>query len=127
MRGTHTTSLFTYCPAETPEGECAGLLQNLTIFAKVRIGSSTSFLVSVLLKSFPKYVSDQGLHEILVEPLKVRDQLREATLVMVNSDPVAVTSCPGALLVLLRQARRDHVFPIDTSIILYVARYSYFW
>lgn len=121
MRGTHTTSLFTYCPAETPEGECAGLLQNLTIFAKVRIGSSTSFLVSTLLKTFPKYANDQGYLEELVEPLKTRDQLRSATLVLVNSDPVAITTCPGALLNLLRQARRDHVFPIDTSI-LYTSR-----
>lgn len=49
MRGVDSTQLFSFCPAETPEGHGAGLLQNLTLFASVRIGIDMRFLIENLL------------------------------------------------------------------------------
>jgi len=112
MRGIDTTSLFSYCPAETPEGECAGLLQNLTIFAKVRMGTPTSQVAATILESIPHFAKSTSLLEALTE----RDQLR-STLVLVNSEPIAVTDHPITLLETLRKARREHLLPIDTSIV----------
>lgn len=116
MRGIDTTQLFSYCPAETPEGECAGLLQNLTLFAKVRVGTPGYVIEDILLKTIPVYARDLGYMDTLVEPLLRRDQLKSTTI-FVNSDPVAVTDSPETVLDLLRKARRAHILPIDTSIV----------
>lgn len=117
MRGIDTTQLFSFCPAETPEGECAGLLQNLTIFAKIRVGTPGSLIEAALLRSIPDFARDVGLIEPVIHKFDTREQLKD-TLVFVNSDPVAVTSCPETLLHVLRMARRSHVLPIDTSIVM---------
>jgi DNA-directed RNA polymerase II subunit RPB2 len=116
MRGIDTTQLFSYCPAETPEGECAGLLQNLTLFAKVRIGTPGPMIESTLLRTIPSFAEEHGIVECVIGRLDSREHLKE-TIVFVNSDPVAYTTSPETLIQLLRMARRAHVLPIDTSII----------
>lgn len=130
MRGVDTTSLMSFCAAETPEGECAGLLQNLTIFAKVRMGTPMTLVVSTLLGTIPGFARTQGILEPVVAPLRSREDLlprgaggpngpngTHPMLVLVNSDPVAYTTNPRALVQVLRAARRAHVLPLDTSIV----------
>lgn len=117
MRGIDTTQLLSFCPAETPEGECAGLLQNLTLFAKVRLGTPGYFVKDAVLKTVPVFAQKVGMADAVVEPLACRDDMRDATLVFVNSEPIAVTRMPATLVDVLRKARRAHVLPLDTSII----------
>jgi len=116
MRGVDSTQLFSYCPAETPEGHGAGLLQNLTLFARVRLGTETSLVINAVLNGVPEFAKTCGLHSELLVPLTNFRQLK-STLVFVNGEPIAVTDTPEALLTILRRARRSKVIPIDTSVI----------
>jgi DNA-directed RNA polymerase II subunit RPB2 len=119
MRGVDSTQLFSYCPAETPEGHGAGLLQNLTLFARVRLGTEGHHVSSAILHSVPSFASEScGIHETLLMPLVGPQQLRPTTVIIfVNGEPVAVTETPDALMVILRRARRAKVIPIDSSVI----------
>jgi len=120
MRGVDSTQLFSYCPAETPEGHGAGLLQNLTLFARVRLGTEGHHVIGAILYALPKFASERcGIHSPMIEPYHKLEQALDAsfTFVFVNGDPVAVTKVPETLLTLLRKARRAKVIPIDASII----------
>lgn len=130
MRGIDATQLHCYCPAETPEGHGAGLLQNLALFARVRLGTEGLLVTSALLHAVPDFAAEHyglsggpsgssGPSVPIVEPLVAIKQLAHAaaTLVYVNGDPVAVTRVPESLMEVLRGARRAKVLPIDSSII----------
>lgn len=119
MRGVDSTQLFSYCPAETPEGHGAGLLQNLTLFAKVRLGTETSIVISAILNGLPDFAIQNGIYETILRPLQYMDhaQLQE-TLIFVNGEPIGSTCMPEGLLILMRKARRAKMLPIDTSIIM---------
>lgn len=130
MRGVDCTQLHSYCPAETPEGHGAGLLQNLALFARIRLGTEGSLVASALLNAVPDFaaaacgVPDPGA---ILQRLEAAGpvggpygtQLDGAVaLVFVNGEPVAVTRAPDGLIEVLRQARRAKVLPIDTSVIM---------
>lgn len=120
MRGVDATQMHVYCPAETPEGHGAGLLQNLALFARVRLGTVGSLVVSALLNAVPDFAAAVcGIHAPLVERLASKAQLgAQYTTVFVNGDPVATTKARDGLLEVLRRARRAKVLPIDTSVIM---------
>jgi len=124
MRGVDSTQLFTYCPAETPEGHGAGLLQNLTLFAKVRLGTESNLVTEAILHAVPEFAKHQcGIQVPLVFPLgNVLGymQLFESNncLVFVNGEPCCYTQNPNSLLNVLRKARRARLLPIDASVIL---------
>jgi DNA-directed RNA polymerase II subunit RPB2 len=119
MRGVDATQLFSYCPAETPEGHGAGLLQNLTLFARVRLGTDSYLVTESFLHGLPNFASTVcGIHDTLFEPLRNEFQLRDGSvLVFINGDPIAITRVPDTLLLILREARRAKLIPIDTSVI----------
>ena len=116
MRGVDSTQLFSYCPAETPEGHGAGLLQNLTLFAKVRLGTESSIVIAAILHGLPDFAVQQGLLETILKPLEYGQPI-QGTLIFVNGEPIATTLMPDGLLELMRKARRAKVLPIDTSVI----------
>jgi len=126
MRGVDSTQLFAYCPAETPEGHGAGLLQNLALFARVRLGTEASLVVSSILTGLEAFAASIGLVSSgpvpgskLVEPLVRIDQItRTSKIVFVNGDPIGITECPEALIQIMRQARRAKILPIDASVIM---------
>jgi DNA-directed RNA polymerase II subunit RPB2 len=130
MRGVDCTQLHSYCPAETPEGHGAGLLQNLALFARVRLGTVGSLVASALLNAIPDFaaaacgVPDSAALLERLEPAgpyggPTGSQLAAPNvLVFVNGEPVAVTRTPDGLVDILRQARRAKVLPIDTSVIV---------
>lgn len=113
MRGVDATQMFVYCPAETPEGHGAGLLQNLALFSMVRLGTESLFVVATLLHQ----LNDMAPVPI-VTPLVQRNQMQDATIVFVNGEPVATTRSPEALIELCREARRRMVLPHDVSVIM---------
>jgi len=120
MRGVDATQLFCYCPAETPEGHGAGLLQNLALFARVRLGTEGLFVTNAILYALADFASSVcGIHSSLVEPLVRANQLKrpQAVVVFVNGDPIGLTECPESLVIVLRRARRAKIIPIDTSIL----------
>ena len=123
LRGVDATQLFCFCPAETPEGEGCGLLQNLATFAHVRVGTDLKIVersltnLSGFLKSMKVSVSDN-----LVRPFRHLSDLQETwgvrpTIVFVNSDPVAVTDNVDEFIDAARYARRHGFLPYDCSIV----------
>ena len=124
MRGVDCTQLFSYCPAETPEGHGAGLLQNLTLFAKVRLGTDGSLVIQAILHGLPLFAQTEcGIGSQLFWPLgPFRDFMQVFAdgnkLVFVNGEPIGYTRTPESLLEVLRKARRAKLIPIDASIIL---------
>jgi len=121
MRGVDSTQLFSYCPAETPEGHGAGLLQNLTIFAKVRLGTEGFFVLQALENAIQNFAEKVcSITATIFEPLgpfHAFMHLCGSQIVFVNGEPVGHTKVPETLLHVLRQARRSKVLPIDTSVI----------
>lgn len=116
LRGVDPTQLFVFCPAETPEGHGCGLLQNLTTFARVRVGAPLKFVEAAVLALQPATPLRRGLD--LVRPFRtLADLPRGATLVFVNSDPVAVTDDVEAFIGAARAARRAKTLPFDCSIV----------
>jgi len=93
-RNIDTSQLFSICPVKTPEGEGAGLLQNLTIMSKVRVPIDMEDLE-------PMILSMDG-----VIPLKTRRGVG-STLVLLNSDPIGRSYDPESLLDSIRNARRE--------------------
>lgn len=89
-RNIDTSQLFSICPVKTPEGEGAGLLQNLAIMSKVRVPIDMEELQTLLL-ALPGVKS---LHS-------------SGTLIMLNSDPIARTDAPETVLSRIRTARRE--------------------
>ena len=118
MRGVDATQLFLYCPAETPEGHGAGLLQNLALFARVRLGTETNHVINALYHALPEFAHSCGIHSTIIERLETLSQIKGLTTVFVNGEPCAVTRVPECLITVLRKARRAKVLPIDASIIM---------
>lgn len=118
MRGVDATQLFLYCPAETPEGHGAGLLQNLALFARIRLGTETNHVINALLHAVPDFASTCGIHSKLLRPFTCLDEIKNTTTVFVNGEPCATTTVPESLIIVLRKARRAKVLPIDASIIM---------
>lgn len=115
-RGVDPTQMFSYCPAETPEGHGAGLLQNLTLFARIRLGTENALVSSAILTALPAFAESHG-----IQNLSLIDDLAhyrfEDTLIFINGEPLAFTRTPESMLILLRLARRNKVLPIDCSVI----------
>ena len=89
-RNIDTSQLFSVCPVKTPEGEGAGLLQNLTIMSRVRVP-----------------VDMEDLEPLLLDLPGVKPLKSKGTLVLLNSDPIGRTDDPESLLETIRDARRE--------------------
>lgn len=97
-RQVDTTHLGAFCPAETPEGEGAGLLQNLATFAHVRLGIQSSLLIPTI--------------QPLIDPID-----SDGLLVCINSEPIGKTRNAPLLTQQLRNLKQFHQLPYDCSII----------
>jgi DNA-directed RNA polymerase II subunit RPB2 len=103
------------CPIKTPEGEGAGLLQNLTILSRVSLPVTMKDLTLQLL-SLPG-----------VEPLDYdakinqEDYSKHYSLVLLNSEPIGRTRNAEALLDLIRHQRRgrDGLLPSRITAVLF--------
>lgn len=102
-RNIDTSQLFSVCPVKTPEGEGAGLLQNLTIMSRVRVPVDMADLESLLL-ALPG-----------IKPLRSK-----GTLVMLNSDPIARTDDAESLLDTIRTARREPDGGLPSCVTVYM-------
>ena len=116
LRGVDPTQLHVFCPTETPEGHGCGLLQNLSTFAKVRVGTQLKFVESAVLQLTPVRPLRRGYQ--LIKPfLNIADLTSTSTLVLVNSDPIGVTDDVDAFVDSARLARRSNTLPFDCSIV----------
>jgi DNA-directed RNA polymerase II subunit RPB2 len=118
LRGVDPTQLFVFCPTETPEGHGCGLLQNLSTFARVRVGvplKSVEYAV-LNLKITSTYSVKNGYD--LIRPFSdFSDVDKKSSIVFVNSDPIGVTDIPAAFIYEARKARRNKQLPFDCSIV----------
>jgi DNA-directed RNA polymerase II subunit RPB2 len=116
LRGVDPTQLFVFCPTETPEGHGCGLLQNLSTFSRVRVGTPLKFVESAVLALKSARPLKRGYD--LIRPLRtLADHSKNSTLVFVNSDPIGVTDDSEAFILAARAARRAKQLPFDCSIV----------
>ena len=101
-RNIDTSQLFSICPVKTPEGEGAGLLQNLTVASKVRVSVDMDD-VAKLLMQFEGVTQLDDSHRCLV---------------YLNSDPIGRTTDPLQLLEAVREARRTQRLPQSLTVVL---------
>jgi len=83
------------CPIKTPEGEGAGLLQNLTILSRVTLPVAMKDLTELLL-----------LLPGVIDIEKAKPEEHTFPLLLLNSEPIGRTANPEALLQLIRAQRR---------------------
>lgn len=116
LRGVDPTQLHVFCPTETPEGHGCGLLQNLSTFARVRVGTQLKFVEQEVLRLTSTNPLPKGRQ--LIKPFQsFADLSTKATLVLVNSDPIGVTEDVEEFIQSARLARRSRSLPFDCSIV----------
>lgn len=117
LRGVDPTQLFVFCPTETPEGHGCGLLQNLSTFARVRLGVPLKSVESAVLNLKPTHTTlRKGCK--LIRPFKnFADLDAKSIFVFVNCDPIGVTDDANAFVLEARSARREKILPFDCSIV----------
>lgn len=94
------------CPAETPEGESCGLMQNLSFLTHVRIGFRSDGI---------RMVIANDPHTVLLADCATHD-LHSETKVFVNGTLVGVSLRPDDLVATLRERRQTGDIPHDASI-----------
>lgn len=98
MRQLHSSSWRLFCPAETPEGQAVGLVQNLAICATISLGEGVAWTRDVVVDLL-RPLHDEG-----------------GTLVYVNGDRCAAVGDPQRAVEVLREGRRCGRLLRDTSI-----------
>jgi DNA-directed RNA polymerase II subunit RPB2 len=83
------------CPIKTPEGEGAGLLQNLTILSRVTLPVAMKDLTDLLLNL-----------DGVIELSSASPEQSALPLLLLNSEPIGRAADPEKLLQLIRSARR---------------------
>lgn len=114
LRAVSTTELFTFCPAETPEGQSCGLLQNLTVMGRIRLPIFTEVLKEIVLLIFTEFLP---LEEITEENYK-KALLPDNKLLYCNGEPVAFYPSEAFEFILstARKQRSVRGIPIHSSI-----------
>jgi DNA-directed RNA polymerase II subunit RPB2 len=109
-RQLHYTSWGIVCPVETPEGTSCGLIKNLAMMAHVRIGT-----LSVAIKE-----ALQRVDVPLIPLLECDHEARARGVPILVNGAIHVytrtAACAPRVLEALRQMRRTHLIPFDTSI-----------
>jgi DNA-directed RNA polymerase II subunit RPB2 len=105
-RQLHNTHFGILCAAETPEGKSAGLINNLSLLARIRIAYPIEYITRIL------------YNEMNVLPLQTTstDMLQNCTGVFVNGMIIGCCLYPIELTTIYRKYRQWHDVPIDSSI-----------
>jgi DNA-directed RNA polymerase II subunit RPB2 len=115
LRGVSTTELFTFCPAETPEGQSCGLLQNLTVMGKIRLPIFTHFLQELVCNAFQDFDQLKIIKEgNFVDALKTCH-----SILFCNGEPIAYFPKESLQFILniSRSFKRKSVLPFCCSIV----------
>jgi DNA-directed RNA polymerase II subunit RPB2 len=97
------------CPCETPEGQSAGIVKNLSLMAHITISSKPDIVISCL--------EELGLMKL--ESLRPLDVSRYVKI-LINGNWQGVHKEPQVLIQQLRNLRRNAVINIYTSISWYI-------
>jgi len=105
-RQLHRSHWGILCAAETPEGKSVGLLNQLTVLARIRTGYPS------------RYIIDMLYADMNVIPISEcsKAKLNSLTLVLVNGIICGGIKEPKALVVQYRAYRQWYSVPIDSSI-----------
>jgi len=94
------------CPAETPEGESCGLMQNISLLTHIRIGyKSDTIRTFVLMDPFTRKLKDCSTSD-----------LYEYIRILINGTLIGTTTDPDGLLHKLRKKRQYGDIPYDSSL-----------
>jgi DNA-directed RNA polymerase II subunit RPB2 len=99
----HASHFGLLCAAETPEGRTTGLLNSLTLLARVRVGSPAHHIIEIIVEDMD------------VIPFRAATDLTQ-TMVMVDGIICGFTSNPVQLQETYRKHRRWYSVPVDSSI-----------
>ncbi len=97
------TSIFTTCPAETPEGQSVGIVKNLSLSTSMSTESNDEAIINLLLKKFK------------IEPLEDISYTLNAK-VFVNGKWIGQTNNPIEIMEELKDMKRKCLIHFETSI-----------
>jgi len=114
LRAVSTTELFSFCPAETPEGQSCGLLQNLTAMGRIRLPVFTHLLKEIVLLAFADF---SPLQEICNETVNHCTNAKNK-IVFCNGEPVAFFPVEAFdfLIKSAREYKSLNIIPVHSSI-----------
>ena len=97
------TSIFTTCPAETPEGQSVGIVKNMSLTTSMTTNSSDQGIINMLLYKF----KIESLEDI---------SYNHSVKVFVNGKWIGQTSEPMIIIDELRDMKRKCLIHFETSI-----------
>ena len=106
-RQLHSTHFGILCAAETPEGKSAGLINGLSLLARIRVGYQTDYIVSIL----------YGEMDVIPLHEAAQTMLQNCTGVFINGMIIGCCLHPTTLTKTYRKYRQWYDVPIDSSIV----------
>jgi DNA-directed RNA polymerase II subunit RPB2 len=98
------TSIFTTCPAETPEGQSVGIVKNMSLITSMTTESDDQPIINLLLKRFK------------IELLEENSYTFGDAKVLVNGKWIGQTGDPMTILEELKDMKRKCLIDFETSI-----------
>jgi DNA-directed RNA polymerase II subunit RPB2 len=106
-RDVHGAHFHVKCPAESPEGRRCGLITNLSLAAKISVGTDPTPLKEIL-KHFDSFIP--------IEFIDRDGSFINKTKILVNGDWIGFTKKPNLIVTTLRKMRRRLDIHSETSI-----------
>ena len=107
IRQIHSSQFGYICPVETPEGQSAGIVLNMSFLTRVTKGTPVH-LVKELLEDI-KYISS-------IDDVKLGD-LQDKSPVFLNGILIGLTEEPDELVEEIQNMKRQHRLSIDDSVV----------
>jgi len=101
----HNTQYGMICPSETPEGHAIGIVKNMALTTFITIASEEEEILNILEENGIKYIDQVISKDIFY-----------STKILVNGDFLGIHDKPNELIEKLREARRNGIINIYTSI-----------
>ena len=98
------TSIFTTCPAETPEGQSVGIVKNMSLSTSMSTESNDQVIINLLLEKFK------------IEPLEENSYNSDDAKVFVNGKWVGQTGDPISIMEQLKEMKKKCLIHFETSI-----------
>ena len=105
-RKLHSTHWGYACPSETPEGQCVGVVKNMSVMCEITLQSHTSTILSNIIDNIVE-LEDTNVYEIN----KSTD-----TKIMINGNWIGYCRNPQTLLGEFKKKRQSGIINIYTSI-----------
>lgn len=107
-RHLHSSQWPKICPSETPEGQSAGLIKNLSLLTGITLGFPDQVIIDIL--------SCLGSIEMLLNNKLKPDELKDYTKILINGCWLAVTKEPLLVIDYLLKLRKNNQISYEMSV-----------